>query len=655
MKWPGMRRSSAILWAVIASLMGGSGGVVADITGDDYVTMFAGAQVSVSPPKVVLRWKHDSATTAYAIYRRPVGADGSTVDDGEKWGEPIASGAAAVFPSQGNDKIYTDTGVQAGRAYEYRVRKQTTVNKQPWEFGDGYLLVGIEEPPAAAESRGKLVLLVDDRFTAPLAAELKRLEQDLAGDGWQVIAHQVKTAGQKPADIKKIITGEYEKDPRGIKAVFLFGHLPVPYSGYLKPPPDGHAENVGAWPADMYYGDMTGEWTDKAVNTGTTAMHQGKPRNIIPAHVNGPGDGKFDQSRVPGDGIVELQVGRVDLHGMPACGASEEELLRRYLNKNHAYRQREFEPRRRALNVDGFGDATAGWANFPAFCGYPQIDNKPAPAQPWISSLANPQESYLWALGCGPGGADKNLSMCTTSDFARHQMHCVFYLMFGSYNGVWDCENSIMRAPLASQPWGLAGLYTVKGKVGGVTLHEMGLGRTLGFSVRRTQSAACYMLSKHSRAIYLNMMGDPTLRLFMVAPPTKVTGAAGAGGIRLAWTASADQISPKTNAVFKGYHVYRAESAAGPFKRLTGPADGAGGFVTGTTYTDAAAPGGAACHYLVRAVQLETVPSGTFFNLSQGAFSQSPAGAGQWPRRRDHCPAPPPTTGWCRRSAAAQR
>ena len=38
---------------------------------------------------------------------------------------------------------------------------------------------------------------------------------------------------EKASDVKKIIIREYKKDPKQVKSVFLFGHIPVPYSGSL--------------------------------------------------------------------------------------------------------------------------------------------------------------------------------------------------------------------------------------------------------------------------------------------------------------------------------------------------------------------------------------------------------------------------------------
>ncbi len=69
--------------------------------------------------------------------------------------------------------------------------------------------------------------------------------------------------------VKSIILNFYNSDPDNVNSVFLFGHIPVPYSGSKAY--DGHTvEHDGAWPADMYYGDLNEKiWTDKYVNCTT--------------------------------------------------------------------------------------------------------------------------------------------------------------------------------------------------------------------------------------------------------------------------------------------------------------------------------------------------------------------------------------------------
>src|SRR5439155_18191774 len=157
-------------------------------------------------------------------------------------------------------------------------------------------------------------------------------EQDLVGDGWTVLRADVARTETVP-NVKKVIVADYKADPANVKALFLFGHVPVPYSGNIIP--DGHyPDHQGAWPADAYYGDIDGKWTDSSLNTLIAA----DPRNR-----NIPGDGKFDQSTLPS--AVELEVGRVDLANLPgrisskgpASFPSVLELLRRDLNKHHNF------------------------------------------------------------------------------------------------------------------------------------------------------------------------------------------------------------------------------------------------------------------------------------------------------------------------------
>jgi hypothetical protein len=63
-----------------------------------------------------------------------------------------------------------------------------------------------------------------------------------------------------------------------------------------------------------------------------------------------------------------------------------------------------------------------------------------------------------------------------------------------------------------------------------------------------------------------------------------------------------------------GYHVYRAGSAAGPFVRLTSSP------VSQMAFTDSP-PAPNTYTYMVRAVALQTNPSGSYFDPSQGVFA----------------------------------
>jgi hypothetical protein len=319
----------------------------------DFAVRVSGT-VQTSPTGIVLSWPLDPTTTGYILYRK--------LRDDTSW---PSSGTTLPANSTG----YTDTSVVVGGAYEYRIEKNG-----PDYYGYGYIYAGIEVPLVA--NRGKVILLVDSSLASSLVTELARLRQDLVGDGWTVIRHDVPRMTVDPANasssawsarsnelanVKGLIKTDYNADPGNVKAVLLFGHVAVPYSGDIYP--DGHTTHRGAWPADVFYGDMNGVWGDSSVtSTGGNARN----RNV-------PGDGKFDPTWIPSD--VELEVGRVDFANMPAFSQGETELLRGYLNKDHNFRHVLYTVERRGLIDDHLGLTTSepiaanGWRNFAPFFG----------------------------------------------------------------------------------------------------------------------------------------------------------------------------------------------------------------------------------------------------------------------------------------------
>ena len=342
----------------------------------DYAVQVTAA-VQSTPPRITLSWPAFAGATQHTVYRKA-------------WG--VATWGAAMATLAGSATGYVDNGVTVGTTYEYQVARTASV------AGTGYVATGIERP--LVEDRGKVVLVVDDTMAVPLAAELTRLELDLAADGWTVLRHDVARNATVPS-VKALIKADYDADPTRVNSVFLFGHVPVPYSGNLAP--DGHGDHVGAWPADLYYGDMDGVWTDVS-NLGGT----GRQNNVA-------GDGKFDQSYAPG-GTVELGVGRVDLANMPAFAPkTESDLLRQYLNKEHGFRVKSWTLPARGLIDDNFGAfggeafASTGWRAFSAFFGPANVF-----ALDWFGTLAT--NGYLWAYGCGGG------NYCPGSPNTRGQM-----------------------------------------------------------------------------------------------------------------------------------------------------------------------------------------------------------------------------------------
>jgi hypothetical protein len=570
------------------------------------------AAVQASPAQITLGWKQDTSGTpiSYAVYRK--------APTGTIWSSPLAT-----LP--GSSTSFTDANVVAGTVYEYQIVKEASVYK-----GYGYIQAGINVP--LVDRRGTVILLVDDTFATSLATELQRLKQDLVGDGWVVIRHDVGR-NDSVVNIKNLIRADYSADPANVNTVFLFGHVPVPYSGLLNP--DGHPEHLGAWPADVYYGELDGAWTDSSVNFV-------QPGNGDPADgvrlTNVPGDGKFDQSTIPG--VVKLNVGRVDLSNMPGylqyqsqpSFPNEKELLRQYLNKDHNFRNGSMNVQRRAImgdysgDKDGIAPAASGFRSFapivgngPASLTNLNILYNDAPGQ-WLPTLKS--NDYLFALGVGAGsyttvsgiGLRPPYGEATTADLVSNDVRAVFVMLFGSWCGDWDSQDNIVRGVLATPTYGLAAVYT------GVPhwyLHPMGLGETIGYCTRLTQNNTNPGLYQHqvilsANMVHIALMGDPTLRLYSVAPASGLSATAANGQVNLSWVASPD-------ATVAGYHVYRASSANGPFARLTSSLSAA------TSFTDSNAP--ASASYMVRAVKLETTPSGSYFNGSEGIFAASSGGS----------------------------
>jgi hypothetical protein len=548
-------------------------------------------QIQKAPPQIELTWPPDgfSKPTAYTVYRK--GPQDLT------WG----SGKHLDRSATG----YLDNDVVLGVPYEYQVVRTTELYA-----GYGYVYAGIEVP--AIEDRGKLLLVIDNTYASQLAAELARLVLDLRGDGWSVIPIEVSRNDSVLA-VKNLIKTQYLADPARVKCVFLFGHVPVPYSGNIVP--DGHApDHQGAWPCDGFYGDMDGVWTDKSVDVEMAS--DSRNRNV-------PGDGKFDQSIFPAP--LKLMVGRVDLSNMPgrlSCGGpptfpSELELLRNYLVKDHKFRTHQCDLPRRAVVGDYFGVrdgeafAASGWRNFSAFFTADNVTSLPNEGT-WIECLST--NSYLWAYGCGAGtftsigglGTADGYNDGVTTDLVKADIKAAFTLLFGSWLGDWDSEDDLQRSVLATPTYGLTCAWSGRPHW---FLHHMALGAPIGFSTRLTQNngrSGLYhnQLNNGAGQIHIALMGDPTLRMHIVPPPTQLTQNRHDETVDLDWRTSDGSVL--------GYHVYRASFPDGPFTRLTASP------LTETHYSDPRPV--ATATYMVRAFKLETSGSGSYFNLSQGAF-----------------------------------
>jgi hypothetical protein len=288
---------------------------------------------------ITLKWPAESWAGTFEIARRPLGA--------VSW-----STAASVA---GTASTWTDNTVKKGQAYEYLIAKASGGNNSAL----GYIWAGNALPESPA--LGGIILLVDSAYLKTLAPELTALQKQLKEEGWLVSTLNAGR-GESTQTVRNRIIAEYNRRKGDVKTLLIIGRVPVPYSGnYLAAtgqvyPPDGHPDHAGAWPADGYYGDMDGVWTDASVNNTV-----GSARNH-----NIPGDGKYDPTKFPG--AVELEVGRIDLFNMPAFSNNDTLLVRKYLRRNMLWRTNKLTTVERALIDDNFGSLNLSSTGFQNFC-----------------------------------------------------------------------------------------------------------------------------------------------------------------------------------------------------------------------------------------------------------------------------------------------
>jgi Fibronectin type III domain. len=528
------------------------------------------ATVQPSPPQITLHWENNDiyGVTNFTIYRKAKNAT--------SWN--------LLTNLNGSTFSWTDPNVSVGSTYEYQIVKGASGH-----VGYGYIYTGINA--ALIENRGKLLLMVATNGLDTLSNELVRLQSDITGDGWQVIRQNV-SSNDTPANVKSLIVSDYNADPANVQAVFLFGHVPILQSGFL----DYDTHGARPMATDCYYADIDGDWSTSP-------------------------------SYLPSD--VELMVSRVDLANMPGSAApgvltNEVELLRNYLNKDHRWRHKLFTVPRRALMADRFGDlsgearSATGYRNFEPMVGpgntfLANVSDSSLPTNCWLSLISS--NSYLWTYACG-GGQDTTMSAMGThgqyfdawsTDIVSRDVKAVFFMLEGSWMGNWDHTDNFLRSVLATPTMGLA-CCCIAGHPHAF-YHHMGLGEPIGYGIRLSMNNSTLYRNQSNdfaRAIYIELLGDPTLRLDQLAPPSNLSATINGTSVALNWSSSTDSVA--------GYHVYRATSSAGPFTRVTSS------LLTGTIFTDLSVPAGSYT-YMVRAVALQTNPSGSYYNPSQGVFA----------------------------------
>ena len=508
-----------------------------------------------------LDWLSYPSATSYFIKKREKGQ----------------SAYKALVNLPGNALSYTDTAVVKGKIYEYHITRQTSTSN----IGAA-IAAGIEAAPV--HQRGGVVLIVENGIAQALPDELTRYQNDLTEEGWTVwrlAVFSTSAPDSIKAALKSLVAGA---SPIKIESIVLIGKVPVPYAGNLAP--DGHTpDHMGAWPADVYYAELDGSWTDNVVNvTGATGT-----RND-----NVPGDGKFDNSSIPSK--VELACGRIDLSDLPAFPEGEISLMRKYFDKNHQFRKGQTPYVRRGLIENNFASypeafGQSGLNNFCRFFGRDSVKYLP-----YKSTLQT--NSYLFSYGCGSGHYQGALGIGTTSELVNENHLTTFTLIFGSYFGDWHNTNNYLRAPLAS------GRVLTNAWAGRPVwhLHHMAMGETIGYGCRITQNNSSeFNAGSGATGVHIALMGDPTLTLLPYEGIDTFYAKVIKDSLYLNWEGltSEDQ----------SYYVYQKKGNG--YELITPVA-------IKETLLGLGCVKKGSYEFMVRPVRLETTGSGSFYNLGGG-------------------------------------
>ena len=569
----------------------------------------------------------------------------------------------AVFRNSDFPDGWTDDTVVAGEVYDYQIRRVgQDLN------GTAVMSVAVDAGAERHESRGSIILvidrsLIDGTLGGSLVNEISILKRDLIGDGYFVIEQfedrVIDRAAESLAalEVRNRIIGHYNDHlgtNREVRSVLLIGNIPVPRAGFTDPGNHGQYRAVAA---DILYGDVDGVYTDTAYGGGTEPFSNGAfPTNGVlldeePAGYNpgifgnSPGDGRFDQQSLVDDGDgspLELSVGRIDMSGLTReTGVTELELLQRYFDKDHEFRTGNVDVENAVIINDrgqvapSVASPTDSRSSAYAVVGR---DNTHVRFETNISNdLSNDwlrattagsfldfaeRDSFLFGLAAGTGGVESVSGAPSSTNLANGTSQAVFTRFSGSGSFRFDDANSLLRSVLADEGLGLTSIWS---RSNGFSFHGVGSGGTIGESYLTTVNQGSDLTGIGNDRVFTNLLGDPTLRAHVVDAPSAVDVVLSGTNVVVNWgyspedTNNSGQLDEGYDGEFLGYHVYKASSLEGEFVRMV---DSSGNDLftqSGATFLGDA--GDASDVWMVRAVKREITNSGSYVNLSQGAFS----------------------------------
>ncbi len=506
-----------------------------------------------------LSWqsKHALRSGVVDIHRRLLGEQG-----GSSWW-PLAEGIR-------HRRVYVDETAKPGKAYEYRVVRTDGDDVQV-----GYWLAGRQVE--ATLERGVVFLVVDSTLEQSLAFQLDRFVDDLVGDGWRVVRrvvsrHEPKNAASNlthASELRDWLSEEANKASDVTRALILVGHVPIVKTGQVRP--DGH--NPQPHESDLYYADLGQPWARNA-------------------------EGELLQNRLP-DLRIDMLVGRIDFAPISA-GDRVVELahLQHYFDKNHRWRHGQLGDLRNAYGQSGHLSVEIAMLN--NIVGPEQVSD----GGHHDKGVTQP---YLWGVDFGHWKG---------SEYPGAGIKPVFAINFGSGKQHFGKHGNPMTQLLAQEGYTLTVGW---GARPAWWLQRMALGGTIGDVHFATVNNGPWYFGDYQNAVdyypmgnylwrapvWVNLLGDPTLHAFPLAPPVELSSEIAQGAAKLSWQSAA------TDDVL-GYQVWRLDPEVGEFQSISG-------LLADNHFEDAAwRPG---YRYMVRSYGLKQVYAGSFYTWSQGVFT----------------------------------
>ena len=352
-------------------------------------------------------------------------------------------------------------------------------------------------------------------------------------------------------------------------ALILVGRIPIVRSG--RSAPDGHQRRPQE--TDLFYADTNALWHDD-------------------------GQGVLRHNVIPGDHI-EMQVGRIDFSYLDETFGTEISLMKHYFDKNHHWRHGRLGDLREAYGANSMLTVEIN-----------ALRNIVGPDNLTTGHHHDAGRQQAWLLGVDFGSSQYE-------KYSGPPTRAVFTINFGSGKLNFSQWKNEMKALLA-QPWYV--LSTGWGGRPSWQLHHMALGKSIGYSHLRTVNNGSLSTGgpgtleytptgdyQWVNPVWVNLLGDPTLRPFPLQPVRNLRAAARADGVVLEW----DQANRDAQTQ---YRIYRATDRFGPYQALN-----PGKLQDERRFLDADPVPGA--WYMVRAHALQRVHAGSFYTFSQGAFA----------------------------------